>query len=120
MEDKELEEIMKKKMKMYMERLAKNVKEEEEESKKDIFETARPLFDDEGYRHLMKISRSNRELAEKMVGILVKLIYLGYLSPPIDYVIVERLRRKLVGEKGRIYVYKKGELKDLRDSLLED
>ena len=55
-----------------------------------------------------------------MVGILVKLIYLGYLSPPIDYVIVERLRRKLVGEKGRIYVYKKGELKDLRDSLLED
>ncbi len=41
------------------------------------------------------------------------------MNPPIDYVLVEKLRRKLTGESGKIYVYKKGELKDLSESLHE-
>ncbi len=122
MEDKELEEIMKKKMREYMERLAKNVEEKSIEKDRDIdiFEKAKPLFTKDGYQHLINISKRNRTLAEKMLSMFAQLIYLGYLSPPIDYILVEKLRRKLVGEKGKIYVYKKGELKELGESLKED
>lgn len=121
-EDKELEEIMYRKMRRYMKLIEKkkDAQAMENQQKTDIFEKVRRIFTEDGYNHLIKIASSERALAEKMIAIFIELIYMGYLAPPIDYILVERLRRKLTGEKGRIYVYKKGELKDLSESLKED
>jgi len=121
-EDKELEEIMKKKMKRYMEMIDRKKSNEviENQQKTDLFQKVKRIFTEDGYSHLMKIASSNRGLAEKMIAIFIELIYMGYIAPPIDYVLVEKLRRKLTGEKGKIYVYKKGELKDLSESLKEE
>ncbi len=38
---------------------------------------------------------------------------------PIEYELVELLRRKIEGESGRIYVYHKGEMKEFGDVLRE-
>ncbi len=121
-EDKELEEIMKRKMRRYMELMDKKKSSEIQESqqKADIFQKVRRIFTEDGYNHLMKIASTNKALAEKMIAIFIELIYTGYITPPIDYILVERLRRKLTGEKGKIFVYKKGELKDLSESLKEE
>lgn len=121
-EDKELEEIMKKKMRRYMELMdkKKNTEVVDNQQKIDVFQKVKRIFTDDGYNHLMKIASSNKALAEKMIAIFIELIYMGYIAPPIDYILVEKLRRKLTGEKGKIYVYKKGELKDLSESLKEE
>ncbi len=55
--DKELDEIMKRKMRRYMEILnKKKTLTEDIESKKeeDIFMKVKPLFTDDGYNHLKK------------------------------------------------------------------
>ncbi len=121
MEDKELEKIMQRKMMEYMERLRRMQEQgSEKERREDILEKIRPLLTSDAYNHLKKIRSGNPRLGEEMIKILIELLYLGYLRTPIDYVVVERLRRKLTGETGKIYVYRKGELKDLGDALTGD
>jgi len=119
-EDKELEKILKKKLKMYMESLKQREEDEKEGEKEDIFKKAQPLFTEDGYKHLINIKKRDEELAEKILGYIVQLIYSGLLKSKADYVMVERLRRRISGETGKIYVYKKGELKDLSSSLREE
>ncbi|HIE37383.1 TPA: hypothetical protein EYP83_04360 [Candidatus Geothermarchaeota archaeon] len=118
-EDRELEKIMKKKMRIYMEMMnrKKDVEETKVDEEVDIIQKVKRIFTDDGYKHLINIASRDRYLAEQIIKIFLELIYLGYISPPIDYILVEKLRRKLTGETGKIYVYKKGELKDLGESL---
>lgn len=120
MEDKELEKIMQRKMMEYMERLRKTQEQTQEERREDILEKIRPLLTQDAYNHLKKIRDRDPRLGGEMIKILIELLYLGYIRTPIDYVVVERLRRKLTGETGRIYVYRRGELKNLGEALTGD
>ncbi len=121
MEDKELEKILQRKMKAYMEQLMKQMEEKKkEEDKKDVYEKVKPLFTDDGYKHLIKIREANTEVADKILATIIQLIYMGMLRSKADYIIVEKLRRKIVGESGKIYVYRKGEMKDLGEALTDD
>lgn len=118
-EDRELEKIMKKKMRIYMEMMnrKKDTGKSKTDEEMDILQRVKRIFTDDGYKHIMGIASKDKSLAEQIIKIFVELIYLGYISPPIDYILVEKLKRKLTGETGKIYVYKKGELKDLGESL---
>ena len=113
-----MEAILRRKMRRYLEELSRKRVESREGD--DIIEKAKPIFSEDGYRHLRGIWERSRELGEEILKILLQLTLMGILSPPIGYVEVERLRRRLMGEKGRIYVYKRGELKELGEAIKKD
>ena len=119
--DDEIEFIKRKKMVEYMQRiLERQMKSVEESEKEDIYEKVKPLFTPEAYNYLLSIRKSNSGLADKVLKNLLFLLINGLANIPVDKLSVEILEKKLSGYKGKIYVEKKGELKEFGETLKEE
>ena len=120
MED-EIEYIKRKKMVEYMRRILESqAKAVEEGKEEDIYEKVRSIFTTDGYNYLLKIKKTNQDLADNILRNLLLLIMNGLTSIPVDKLTVEVLERKLSGYRGKIYVEKKGELKEFSDILKDE
>jgi len=119
--DDEIEFIKRKKMVEYMQRiLERQMKSVEAEEKEDIYEKVKPLFTPDAFSYLIGIRENNPGLADKVLKNLLFLLINGLASIPVDKLSVEILEKKLSGYKGKIYVEKKGELKEFGEALKED
>jgi|Deesub1362A_J573_1020465.scaffolds.fasta_scaffold00012_222 DNA-binding TFAR19-related protein (PDSD5 family) len=119
--DDEIEFIKRKKMVEYMQRiLERQMKSVEAGEKEDIYEKVKPLFTPDGFNYLISIRDKNPGLADKILKNLLFLLINGLASVPVDKLSVEILEKKLSGYKGKIYVEKKGELKEFGEALKED
>ena len=106
MADKELERIMRKKLEKYME-LAKKAKEKEKEKReaeeaKERF--LRKVLTEDAYDYLLNLRSSSRRLAEQIENTIIYLFMNGYVSPKLTKLDLMYLKRRITGEKGKIYV----------------
>jgi len=121
--DKELEFIKRKKLlKYYREYLRKQLEEvsKKDEDKGDIYLKVRQFFEEDAYNKLIEIRNRKPEVADNILKNILYLVLNGFVAIPVDYVTVEYIRRKIEGESGKIYVYKKGELKEFGEALKEE
>jgi len=121
--DKELEFIKRKKLLRYYREYLK--KQLEEVSKKDkdkgnIYLKVRQFFEEDAYNKLIEIRNRKPEVADTILKNILYMILNGLVGIPVDYVTVEYIRRKIEGESGKIYVYKKGELKEFGEALKDE
>ena len=121
--DKDLEFLKRKKLlKYYREYLKKqleNVSKGKEE-KEDVYLKIKQIFEEDAYQKLLSIRREKPQTADIILKNILYLLMNGLLDIPVDYTVVEYLRRKIEGESGKIYVYKKGKLKEFGETLKED
>jgi len=117
-DDKDLEMIKRKKLlKYYKEYIKNQLKKVEEKSDEDAYEKVKPIFTQDAYKWLLKIRSTKKSTADKILKNILFLVLNGLADIPIEYDVVEYLRRKIEGESGKIYVYRRGELKEFGDTL---
>lgn len=121
--DKELEFIKRKKLlRYYREYLKKQLEEvsRKDEDRGDIYLKVRQFFEEDAYNKLIDIRNRKPEVADTILKNILYMILNGLVGIPVDYVTVEYIRRKIEGESGKIYVYKKGELKEFGEALKDE
>ncbi|HEW94114.1 hypothetical protein DRN87_03155 [Candidatus Geothermarchaeota archaeon] len=121
-EDKDLEMIKRRKLlKYYREYLASQLKKVEESKKadEDVYIKVKPLFKEDAYNWLINIRKNKPAVADEILKAILYLVLNGMAGIPIEYELVELLRRKIEGESGKIYVYRRGEMKEFGDILRE-
>jgi DNA-binding TFAR19-related protein (PDSD5 family) len=122
MED-EIEFLKRKKMIEYMRRYYEKLVEtsrKKEGAEEDIYVKIKSLMTKDGYNYLLNLRRLKPRLADNVLKNIILLLLNGLLEYPVDKETVIVLEKKLEGYKGKIYVEKKGELKEFRESLKED
>jgi len=121
-EDKDLEMIKRRKLlKYYREYLASQLKKVEESKKadEDVYIKVKPLFRKDAYNWLINIKKNKPTVADEILKAILYLVLNGMAGIPVEYELVELLRRKIEGETGKIYVYRRGEMKEFGDVLRE-
>ncbi len=121
--DEELERITRRKMIEYMREYMRRLEERDKagrERVEDIFEKAKFLFKSDAFQYLLSIRKRNPDIAFKVLNTIVYLIARGLLAYPVDALTVEVIEKKLEGYKGRIYIERRGELKEFGESLREE
>jgi len=120
-DDKDLEMIKRKKLlKYYKEYIKSQLKKVEEKGDEDVYEKVRPIFTEDAYKWLLKIKSTKRSTADEILKNILFLVLNGLVDIPIEYDVVEYLRRKVEGESGKIYVYRRGELKEFSETLRDN
>jgi len=119
--DKDIEFLKRKKLlEYYKEYIRRQIKSLSHKQEEDVYEKVRQLFEEDAYEKLIEIRRDNSKLADTILKNILYLLLNGLINVPVDYVTVEYMRRKIIGESGKIYVFKGGELKELGEKFRED
>jgi len=119
--DKDIEFLKRKKLlKYYKEYIRRQIKSLSHKQEEDVYKKVRHLFEEDAYEKLIEIRRDNSKVADTILKNILYLLLNGLINVPVDYVTVEYMRRKIIGESGKIYVFKRGELKELGEKFRED
>ena len=118
--DKDIEFLKRKKLlKYYREYLKRQLESLSKKEEEDVYERVRQLFDEDAYQKLIEIRKNMPRVADTILRNILYLLINGLLSIPIDYITVEYMRRKITGVSGKIYIDRRGELKELGEKLRE-
>lgn len=116
-ESKDIELIKRRKM---LELMKQQIKRQIQEAMKknrreDVYDKIKPLMTSKGYEYLIKLKKSKKSVADKIIQYIAYGLMYGIIPVPIDEITVEYLERRIEGRTGRILVERKGELKSLED-----
>ena len=118
--DDDIEYIKRKKFIEYMNRLMKAQEATKKTEERDILEKLRGFLSPEAYMYLTNLRNRNKSHFDRVIKALVYMMLNGYVSIPVkkdDVIVVDR---KLGGYKGKIYVERRGELKEFSEAFKED
>jgi DNA-binding TFAR19-related protein (PDSD5 family) len=119
--DDEIEYIKRKKLVEYMRRFLERQAEKLESGKDvDIYEKVRPLFDEDAYSYLLSMRKVKPGVADKVLKNILFLLLNGLADIPVNKLALEVLERKVEGYKGKIYVERRGELKEFGKALSDE
>ena len=117
----EIEYIKRKKFIEYMNKMLKsqepNVKKP---SEVDVLEKLKGFLLPDAYKYLVKIRDRDENHFNRVIQALVYMMLNGYINIPVKKEDVLVIDKKLSGYKGKIYVERRGEIKEFNKAFRED
>lgn len=117
----DIEYIKRKKFIEYMNKMLRakdvGVKKAEEV---DVLEKLKGFLMPDAYKYLVRLRSGNKNHFNRVIQTLVYMMLNGYIEIPVKRDDVLVLDKKLSGYKGKIYVEKRGELKEFGEAFKED
>ena len=114
----DIEYLKRKKFIEYMNRILKAQEEAKSKGEKpDILDRLRGFLSPDAYDYLNRLKNGNYTHFEKVLRTLVYLMLNGYIDVPVKKDDILVLDKKLSGYKGKIYVEKRGELREFSEAF---
>ncbi len=116
----DIEYIKRKKFIEYMNRMLKAQSSPDKTQPSDVLERIKGFLSVEAYKYLLGLRNRDKSHFDKVLQVLVYMMLNGYIDVPVrekDVIVVDK---KLGGYKGKIYVERRGELKEFGEAFRED